>query len=518
MPFKLHVKDITRIDTRALLELPSESEQVRADCEEALRWLHDDSLYSRVPVRGADGIPAARMTGDQVQQLVDFGIVRPIAREDVRGHVRMFLVEEAAKHRFRPIKYTKDANDALGRETLMEMHFPTKNDLCQLVNKGDYFIALDFSAYFDAFLYSPQVGHRFCFRHEKDYYSLECLAMGQRQAVQVAMNTTHQLLNFPKKSHTDVVIDNVIFVGSTEDTLRDAAEFIRRCALVRAQLNEDTSDLSKLVAQRGEWCGIHLDFAAKEVALSQKTVGRTADSWQRRACWTWRGLAAHLGLLFWSWGITDVEVSRYFGLLAFMSKMSANLTENPHLWDSPCFIYPSAMLPLAHWTELIAQNTPRLVPVSLDPQWIVCTDASRWGWGYVAVKKATSEVRTHGERWSHFMEQKYGVRLGASTIAEPHGLVNSLLHLIAPGKDKSVLVGTDNSATRWSFERTFSSRSIAINEAITRLRDRLPGVQIKYMHVAGVLNLADRVSRGGSYTKEELPDVGRSLRQVVGGH
>jgi hypothetical protein len=492
--------------------LPSEDPTLLADAHRELGWLNDDSRYRAVPVRGAAGCPKPRhFPYEHVLRLAELDIIRPVDARDVRGHVHMFLVPEFHKERLRPIKHTEEANRVL--DTVSEMHFPSKQYICDLVHKGDCFVSLDFAAYYDQFSYSLDVGSRFCFQAGGRHWALSSLAMGQRQAVQVAMATTWQLLNFARRSTTAVVIDNIIFVGSKDDVLHDAREFVARCNEAHAKLNEDTSDLEALVATSGEWCGIHLDMTAKTVKLTKKSVDRTRESWRRRDHWTWRGFAAHVGMLFWSWGIIDAPVCEFFGLLAFISKTSRMLTERPDAWDEMARIPPSAVAPMQRWTDIVFANTERHVPIKAAPEWTVCTDASAWGWGYCALNNVTGEVRTHGAPWTWHMRSKHGDKLGQSTFAEPHGITNSLLHLLPGDSGCTVHVGTDNTAARWAFDRQFSSHSLGINEAIARLRRLLPRIQVSYAHVAGATNVADRVSRGGVYGEAELADVATSLRQ-----
>jgi hypothetical protein len=126
----------------------------------------------------------------------------------------MFRVPEPSKQRWRPIKHTFLANDALGKETLQPCHLPSKAEICNLVHAGDCMIAFDFSSYFDSFEYAEDVSRLFCFRHKGKFFRLRSLAMGQRQAVEVAQSATELLIDFPKTSRALAYIDNVIFVGS----------------------------------------------------------------------------------------------------------------------------------------------------------------------------------------------------------------------------------------------------------------------------------------------------------------
>ena len=146
------------------------SEEKRAQLQYARGWLSEDKRYITVEQKTARGIPTSRMTDAWIDQLRDHGVIAEIGRDEVRGHVNMFAVMEEAKQRWRAIKYTRDVNDALGRESVMHLRFPSKQDICGLVHKGECFIALDFAAYYDQFVYTPEVGARFCFRHGDRYY------------------------------------------------------------------------------------------------------------------------------------------------------------------------------------------------------------------------------------------------------------------------------------------------------------------------------------------------------------
>lgn len=484
-----------------------------------LGWVLDDTRYSTVPARAASEIPFAQLTDAHVATLLQRGLVREIDPASVRGGVRMFTVPELAKGRLRPIRHTADVNDSLpGVDPEHPVAMVTKPGIVKLVHSGEWMAAHDLAGWFDQIAYTPEIGARFCFRSGDKCYALTCLAMGQRQSVGVASAVTRRLLDFPRHSAAcEIVIDNIVFVGTREDVIADSIEFRRRCAAAGAVLNDLEVPVEQVAAQRGEWCGIALDFVNKTVALTNKSIERTALSWSLRDRWTWRGYQACLGLLFWSYGIIDVPVHDMFNMLRFLSRTSADLTARPDLWDAPAAIWPSALADMASWVELIARNEPRKVPVDIEPEWLLCSDASRWGWGYVAVNSATNEVRTHGAPWSAYMERTHGDKLGSSTFAEPHGVVNSVCHLFTPRDGvRRILIATDNTATRWSFERGFSSHALHLNQCIGRLKSMLPGVDFKMTYVPGADNPADGPSRGAPIPEHQLPAMANSLRRVVG--
>jgi len=519
---RIHAKPVGgSIQRHKIRELSFLDPKVRAEWDYQEHWLDDPEFYKAVPTGTATDLGFAKeFTDENIERMEEeCDLIRKLdAGEEPLGAVNLWKLPELHKDRARPIRETKAVNDTLPCDPEHAVRFIPKAGIPLLLLEGECALALDFSAYYDQFHYSKEVGRRFCFRHGNHVYALKSLAMGQRQAVNVAVALTNLLVDFERKSRRcETYIDNIIFVGTREQVLADARVFVERCNHISAIINEDVTKLEDYIFTKGEWCGVALDFDAKTAAMTEKSVSRTISSWANRNIWTWRGWAAHIGLLFWSHGIIDVPMHSFFPLLSFMSRASARLTEDPSLWDKQASIWPSAMEIMEEWTQLIVQNSPRRVRAMTDPEWLVCTDASRWGWGYVAVHSFTGEVRSHGARWSSYMEKMHGNQLGSSTFAEPHGVVNSLCHLIAPGAGvQRVRVATDNMATRWAFEKGWSPHAPQFNFCLARFKRIFPEMHIEMSYVKGELNPADRPSRGASYTSEEMGAVADCLRQVMG--
>ena len=172
---------------------------------------------------------------------------------------------------------------------------------------------------------------------------------------------------------------------------------------------------------------------------------------------------------------------------------------------------------MERWVNIIQRNTPRKVPIDSPPEWLVCTDASRWGWGYVAVNSGTNEVRTFGDRWSPHMEATYGDQLGSSVFAEPKGVVNSVIHLFSSRDPvRRIRIATDNTATQFSFKRGFSSCALHLNQSIGRLRNLYPDLVIDTMYIPGEDNPADGPSRGRPLTPGQTQEAADQLLRVMG--
>lgn len=523
--FPLHVKKLEkRIHLEAVAAL-SGGAQSLADFKHASGWLTDSTRYNAVPVKGARGAPTTSMSDAWIDALHTHGVVVTIPRELINGWVHMFAVLELAKRRWRAIKHTRDANDVLGKETLMQLTFPTKTDICQLVHKGECFAAFDFSAFFDQFVYAPEIGARFCFRKHGRYFRLNTLAMGQRQAVEVAATTTARLLDFSPNCASAAVIDNVIFAGSEESVLADATTFVARCNAVGATLNEDVSTadaIKAVVATSGDWCGVHLDFAAKTASLTEKTLDKVAYSWERRETWTWRTFWAHVGRLFWAWQIIELPMADFFPLLRFVSKIGGWLATAPaSCWDQPASIWSSVWPTLRVWTKLVLTNAPRRVPREQEPEWIVATDASEWGWGYFALHNTSGAVRAFGAPWSPLFRYYYGDRLGTSTFTEPQAIVNALCHLLPATQPTAAVILTDNTVAQASFGRGFNTHSFHINECLRRVQSIFgSNFRFRFHYLPGEQNPADGLSRGTQHSdalSAETRDQGcRTLRQASG--
>lgn len=507
-------------------------------------------MYAGVAIKGASQIPHARYKQRWIDHLLQHDVIAEIEPHRVRGAVNMFAVPEWWKERFRSIKETHDINITCGKETLTPCVFPSKPDITSLVNDGDYVIALDFAAWYDQFKLGDEVASRMCFRHNGKTYRLCTMAMGQRQAVAIANTATERLLDFEKQSRrTERIIDNVCFVGAKEAVIRDAAVFIARCKEVGATVNEidvttaTATDIEKLAVREADWGGVSLNFVDKTVKLTAKTVEKMELSWARRSEWTCRQYAAHVGLLFWAWGIIDLPMADFFPTLRFNSELSKRMTESqpPPLypdvagaptvwpdnpaWDEPAAIWDTVWPSLERWTNLVITNAPRAVIPAGEPDLLMLTDASRWGFGYVSYDTRTGRVQCHGEPWSKYMVQKYGERLGHSTFAEPEAVIRSLCHRVsARAVDgappiRRIRIGTDNTVTEVAYARGYNIKSYDINRCLQRAYKLFPPsvYTIELRYVKGTENLADGHSRGRHIAGEDVWDqVPEVLRRLLG--
>ena len=141
------------IDQARLLDLAATATpDVCARLDASLNWLNNIEWYAPVQRRTAAEIPETKVPSERLDLLIQAGVLEEIDAKDVRGGMRVFGVHEhigEPKERWRIIKWTVDANDALPKETCPAVDFPSKQKICNLVVEGDYAAQFDFAAFFD---------------------------------------------------------------------------------------------------------------------------------------------------------------------------------------------------------------------------------------------------------------------------------------------------------------------------------------------------------------------------------
>jgi len=449
-----------------------------------------------------------------------------------RGGVFVFLIPQLSKQRMRVIQYPRQINEVV--PSAPGVTFKTIPARVQQLFAGGFAIQVDFATFYPSFQLAPAVRDFFCallpVASEDGTVSWRphrlCVgATGQSHMVFAACATTALLLGFTRRSvAVDSQIDNTLFVGDRDAVMADLREFSGRCRSAGVTINEDTSDPSALVSSVIDWCGLHLDFSNKTVALTEKVVGKLRGSWADRSIWSWRGFAAHCGLLFYAAQVIDVPVASFFGLLRFVSHAGFVMQDaDDKLWDSPAVVWPSASAALESWTAIALRNEPRVVRKAAAPDFLVLVDSSAWGWGYVAWDSLSGAVYAHGEAWSADFALEHGTnKLRRSTFTEPHGVLQMKRHLLPNVKEvRSFRVGSDNVATVATLRRGFASRSFDLNRVAELDRGSFDRQhQWEYLHVPGALNdYADAFSRGKHEDLTSEVSRGRvieSLRRLLG--
>jgi len=535
-----HIKPLPhRLDFDKLIGLPG-SEETRSLVREARTYIESTEHYDNVPRRNPrDARMAIGLRPKHVAQLLDAGIIEFVDDEsEVEGVVFVFLIHETVKRRYRIIQHTKDINE--NSLPAPQVVFTGIKRRCEHVHCGTHMLEMDLMAYYTHFLLDPAVRRLLVFRVPGDngtrLVRLCVGPTGQSHMVYVAVSATRHILSFDKRSaSSDDQIDNMLFVGSKEDVIADARTAFIRCSEVGVSINDVKSedDIPPLAVREGDYCGLHLNLTDKTVSLTKKVTNKIELSWSIRSGWTWRGFAAHMGLLFYSMQVIDIPVFKFFNLLRFVSRVHEDMLGSHNaLWDYPAVIPPSAMSDIDTWSALALSNKPRLVPKPMDPNVLICLDASRYGWGYVAHDLVSGAVFFHGEKWSPAFVKRFGKdRLRRSTFTEPWAVHFTKQHLLKrlPSDATSTrhfLIGTDSVTAAALHRKGYSARSFDLNAVATVDRSAFPELRCSYAHIEGAQNvIADALSRGNKLPLDEtlgkmelIQWMKSSLQRLLGDH
>lgn len=532
----IHVKRFAqRISMGAVCSLLLLSPQLRENILLARRMLEDATFYADIPVCSQRDVPFCnKLTPDHVEQLLDAGIFERVPTDEVKG-IRGFInsvfnVPEFAKRRFRNIQHTKTCNDVLPPAPKVAFTSLQQRKGIPALEGANFMLQLDFSGFYTQFSLATEVRNFHCVRFPnpaggKALLCRLCVApTGQSHMVFAASTVTRALLSFAQQSvFQDDHIDNVLFVGATrEAVIADAAQLIARCKLAGVTINEDVSDLAALVATSGDWCGIHLDLTNDTVALTEKVVSKLRLSLSNATAWTWRGFAAHIGLLFYAMQILDIQVSTFFNLLRFHGRVSREMqAAADELWDEPAVIDPSAMRDIFAWSRIALTNDPEPSKKKSSCNVLMMTDASALGWGYVAFDEVSQRVFYGGGQWPAYFAQEHGQKLGSSVFTEPYAIFFAKQHLFAelPNTEiqRHLRIGTDSVTAASILRKGFTGRSYDLNAIAAQDRKFFSGIVCDYIYVEGKNNfLADRISRRHKITSKEYGTIEACLRRYLG--
>jgi hypothetical protein len=476
---KLHAKFVTVISLDAVDQLSSVDPETVAYWKRARPWLDDPTRYAGIPFDGK--LPKPRLAMGDAEHDSDLSIMfgnatirqlrrerwengMKIEREEPLGRVKLFTVEELEKDRRRGIKFPDVVNEHRGRDTLQPLSVVPRVVVRQHVHDGKWAIVVDQKQWFDEMGLSEEVQRYFCF----DGGSLgPCcitrLAMGQRQATEVATAVMRRLLDFERSDVTvDHAADNVRFIGKPDAVVAAFTKFAERCGVVGAQMNEisqedakDPAAVRRLLTQEYDFLGEHYNHKTNEMSSTKKTVKKLNETWSHREEWTNRGLATHYGVLLYASSTMRVEMFKYHGAMRHFSGLATRLQAYPALWDVPTDPFPAAaMKELTEWTELVLKNQPVPIPLmdTVRCGKALSVDSSGVGWDATLLDIATGAVKLASGQWT----LESGLIGANSTLTEPAGVLRAICKLIDPKYKGGVLILTDHAPLVPAYERGYS--------------------------------------------------------------
>jgi hypothetical protein len=478
----LHIKEVTLVDTKKVLQLPGVPPQLVEELREELRWLWDVTKYAAVPVISGNqwaNAPSCRAfpTSDaqtmmQADRWAFVGNRYTVTSDGALGNT--FWLAEPTKIPPRRRVITESATNWAGCRPSYNIKYGTRRARHLRVMRrvgarrpGSVFgtIQVDMAGWFDQFRLHPDVQQWFRLIVGNDIYNLTRMPMGANWAPSVAQRTTWALIAAARyragpaglRTSADSCIDNVRFVGEQTDVVAVATAFVEICKEVGVTLNEvdvNSSEtelcarVAELFTTRATWLGEDYNYVDETVSCTTATleklaVARAGFCTVRSTC---RNFAAIVSLALWADGtvLNGDGWHRRARLWRAYARCAATCgDEGAASWDQQLAgrLTGEALEELDEWLNEIFTAPPRKITrdAPLPPTKILYVDSSAAGWGSVCLSERKIETAC-----GFFSEQ-----IAHSASAEPAGIRAAVARWINPQDNERVLVVTDHAALVW---------------------------------------------------------------------
>jgi hypothetical protein len=518
----LHCKDVKPLNQEKLLSLAAYDPSIRASLMKALAWITDERLYEAAT---SEDLERCSLTRADVELQIARGKIE--FTNSWRGTCKSGRVPEHAKRRFRAIQHPKVANHVTAKPE--PVNFASTAERHSAILRGQFVLSLDFAAFFDQFLMKEEVRDFFAFHALGKVARMKVMPMGLKHSVGVAQESTKQLLNFKSSVYSEAYVDNVRFVhDDVEDLLSAASTFLVRCAWAEVTVNEvDVSvlrgleeaqalELAKsllrpLVKSKEAWLGEVYDYEKKEISIADRTREKIERCFDQKTP-TYRHLAARFGLLLYAARTLGMKLSAYFAARRAMQVIGRLMARREDWWDRVAPpLCESVVSSMRAWRDDILRAAPRHVTAPCEPQLVIITDASNYGWGAIAMDDEGRESSS-GQEWT---TADHATNFTThSARAEPEAVFRAACRWVRRRLHRLVHVISDSSTAVGALGKGHSA-SFHVNGVCARLNETFPGVRFVFSHVAGEKNPADAISRGATEPTAQEWDRARELADAA---
>lgn len=511
MRLPIHAKCVGRLRIDSITHLIHEFHPRHEHQWTALRrFIEDVNLYERAlqQTKKHHRVSPAALSQQDVERMLQARIIAKL-HEPPLGTVRMFSVNELAKHRRRPITWTRDLNELFGNGPSISL--PQARHLVQSVTLYSWGLVADLKGWFFQIPLSDKVSRCHAFKGpDGQHYRCMTLPMGQRcspgvahfiaslMAAEVMRRTTEH--GVPQGAVVvNVYIDNFRFLSNTPRYLGLAAkELLAVCALVGATLNEKAAQL--LPRQQYVFLGIDFDHVHRRVRCDRMKIERFRESLQPIDQWTVHQMLMVFGKLFHFATLRDLgsTMNEHFFALKFFRRRVSALCKGRLSFESSANVWPSVRHLIADWIRHALMNDWFYPPTQEGSQarspTFVFSDASNHGYGYVIWRPGEMPF-WGGGTWT---TEKRGTHIN---ILEAEAACIALRSFTQRTKEKqNVMLLLDNTSAQHTFSKGYSP-SWGMNEAARRARqviqDSTVFASLEIGRVAGgENNPADAPSRG----------------------
>ena len=427
--------------------------------------------FAREELKMKEVPPGMEEPGDIVEVLADLKrILRPTKRR------RCILWPKYLNDRKLPIDY---------------IDLPSPDHQNGALRPDAHYRAFDFVASFFQFRLAESVQPYFCFRDsDGDLYCYTVLPMGFYAATEVLQSVSMSLAyiaSLDSKSWYSIYVDNLRFASLDADDVDATSErFLALCADYGLWLNEETSNL---LHTEQDFCGQHYRCDGKNsfVRLPQSQLVKLESSVKMLLYnhhLTPQEALECFARLFWCSRVLRIDLAFAYPAIKYTRFVSRALATNKLQMKSRITLWPSVVPVLRFWKSQLALNEESMLVASEDtPQFVLCTDASKSGYGGVLVDRVSARVWTVGGSWLPHESARSINELEMLAVA----VSLKVFEKIISGKQVHLFV--DNEATRAALNKG-RSRSFMFNHKIVHT---LPFVR-KYVPIISRITSEDNPS------------------------
>jgi len=514
----LHIKPavVGAVDMRQV-ELLAQKDEL---CCKYLDWVKWSPLYDRIRALAAQPAPRSAVALFTTEDFQVLGAAKKIEKTGTTDTAknRFFYCngfttfEDKDGGRRRPI-IEPLINDIIANDKVLAAHcrvtYTAKNIIREAVWQTEGACQFDMAAWFDQLPLDPKIQKFFQLKvpDESTIFRLKVLPMGFRPSCVVAQGIISLLLNGATVT-TASCVDNVIFFGDKSTAQENAKRFLQRADVIQAKVKDTTIHYEESY----DFLGEHYNHKRKTRCLTEKTRAKAeycSTLLASRSRFTTRQLLAIFGLLLFCASALDIGVSEYHFAMRFLSQIATTPMDAQHA------VPQDALRALSQWATIARTN--REVPVwyfqKSEPDIIIYTDASVWGWGALSIKD--TKVIPVSVAWS--LEDRQLWALESSVAAEPLAVIRALSYFIPLNKNATVVVYTDHQPLVYASTRGWG-KAYTYSVLCTFLRTmRNQGVDVQIKFIEGHLNPADPLSRGKPPLLPVTHIAGKAIEERIGG-